>query len=154
MPNTIPIQDRAWKIVQILTGLCLLCPSPACAARQRSQPGWEFRGTAAWRALWHRSSSDPSLSLALAPSCCSPHQGDVTGDTSCCWCQALFPKSQALSPRSARCSYKHHLHILWVPGSQFQQGSKEAYGHTAFPLRQVSQSYRAALIPTRMLQQM
>lgn len=74
-------------------------PIPLRAARQRSQPGWEFRGIAAWRALWHRSSSDPSLSPALAPSCCSPRQGDVTGDTSRCWCQALFPKiTSTISP--------------------------------------------------------
>lgn len=48
-------------------------------------------------------------------------------------------------------SYRHHLHILWGPGNELQQDSRAAHGHTAFPLRQVSQS---CLIPTRTLQQM
>lgn len=84
MPNRIPksVHNKLSKYSQGF--VCSPRPLRVQPSSAVSQPAWEFRGTAAWRALWHRSSSDPSLSLALAPSCCSPRQGDVTGDTSRC----------------------------------------------------------------------
>lgn len=153
MPNPIPIEDHAWHIVQILTRFCSLFPCPVCAARSARlgiQGCCCLESTVAQILLW---------SLPF------PRAGSILLLPTSGWCYrwhllVLMSSSapeitSAVSPCSARCPYKDHLSILWVPRTVSRRiPEKLTHTHRAFPLRQVSQCYRAAVIPTRMLQQM